>query len=140
MTPRPQSAAGPRRTRQRTAIETLLAQRGDFVSAQRIRTLLAEAGIDIGLATVYRTLAAMVQSASVDTIVSDSGELLYRKCSDGHHHHLVCRRCGTTVEVHDPQVERWADDVATLHGFREVQHNVEIVGLCQACAQDGPAA
>ncbi|NDB18209.1 MAG: transcriptional repressor [Actinobacteria bacterium] len=85
-------------------------------------------------------VAAMVQSASVDTIVSDSGELLYRKCSDGHHHHLVCRRCGTTVEVHDPQVERWADDVATLHGFREVQHNVEIVGLCQACAQDGPAA
>lgn len=124
----------PRRTRQRTAIEALLAERDGFAGAQRIRALLAEAGTDIGLATVYRTLAAMVQSGDVDTIVSDTGELLYRRCSAGHHHHLVCRRCGMTVEVHDSQVERWADAVATMHGFDEVQHNVEIVGVCAACA------
>ena len=140
MTARQHTANGPRRTRQRAAIENLLAQRGDFASAQRIRALLADDGIEIGLATVYRTLAALVQAASVDTIVSDTGELLYRKCSDDHHHHLVCRRCGKTVEVHDPQVERWAGDVAAVHGFRDVQHNVEIVGLCNACdaQSEGP--
>lgn len=128
------TANAPRRTRQRAAIEALLSERDGFAGAQRIRALLAERGTDIGLATVYRTLAAMVQSGDVDTIVSDTGELLYRRCSAGHHHHLVCRRCGTTVEVHDSQVERWADGVAVTHGFSEVQHNVEIVGVCSACA------
>lgn len=129
------TSASPRRTRQRAAVEQLLAQRSDFASAQRIRSLLAEGGTDIGLATVYRTLAAMVEAGDVDTIVSEGGELLYRRCSAGHHHHLVCRRCGTTVEVHDSQVERWADEVAAAHGFAEVQHNVEIVGVCASCVR-----
>ncbi|NBO46311.1 MAG: transcriptional repressor [Actinobacteria bacterium] len=124
----------PRRTRQREAVAELLTRHPDFISAQRIHALLASSGAQVGLATVYRSLAQMVADGLLDTIVSDSGEVLYRQCSSAHHHHLVCRSCGTTVEVHDTQVEQWAESVARAHDFADVQHRVEVVGLCQACA------
>ena len=59
------------------------------------------------------------------------GESVYRRCSsDRHHHHLVCRSCGTTVEVDGPAVERWAEKVAAEHGFSSVEHTVEVFGTC----------
>jgi Fur family ferric uptake transcriptional regulator len=66
---------------------------------------------------------------------TDPGETLYRRCSVGHHHHLVCRGCGRAVEVDGPAVERWADRVAAEHGFADVSHTLEIVGTCAECAQ-----
>jgi Fur family ferric uptake transcriptional regulator len=52
---------------------------------------------------------------------------------DAHHHHLVCRACGATVEVTGPAVETWAEQVAAEHGFRDVSHTVEVFGTCPAC-------
>jgi Fur family ferric uptake transcriptional regulator len=58
--------------------------------------------------------------------------VVYRRCTSGaHHHHLVCRECGRTVEVEGPAVERWADAVAAQHGFRDVSHTLEIFGTCR---------
>jgi Fur family ferric uptake transcriptional regulator len=65
---------------------------------------------------------------------TDTGESAYRRCSAHHHHHLVCRRCSRTVEVEGPAVERWAERVATDHGFRDVSHTVEVFGTCADCA------
>ena len=124
----------PRRTRQREAVDALLADQTSFISARSVHSLLTEQGTPVGLATVYRCLSQMVAAAELDTIVSESGEALYRRCSDAHHHHLVCRRCGTTVEVHDRQVEEWAEGVARAHGFADAQHRVEVMGVCRACA------
>lgn len=62
------------------------------------------------------------------------GEAVYRRCSSGHHHHLVCRHCGATVEVEGPAVERWANAVAAEHGFSDIAHTLEIFGTCADCA------
>lgn len=68
------------------------------------------------------------------------GESVYRRCSEGgHHHHLVCRSCGRTVEVEGPAVERWADAIATEHGFVDIVHTMEIFGTCAGCASERPA-
>ena len=67
----------------------------------------------------------------------DDGEAAYRRCSPQHHHHLLCRSCGLTVEVADPPVERWAAKIAAEHGFRDVQHSLEVFGTCEACAGKG---
>jgi Fur family ferric uptake transcriptional regulator len=64
------------------------------------------------------------------------GEQLYRRCGrEQHHHHLVCRSCGRTVEVAGPAVERWAERQAAEHGFTDVAHTLEIFGTCAACAR-----
>jgi len=123
-----------RPTRQRAAVAALLEDVSDFASAQELHAKLREAGQRVGLATVYRTLQAMASDGEVDMMRTDEGEAVYRRCSTGHHHHLVCRSCGRTVEVEGPAVERWAERVSTEHGFRDVRHTLEIFGTCEGCA------
>lgn len=124
---------GVRSTRQRASISALLADIGDFRSAQELHDELRKRGDTIGLTTVYRTLQAMATAGAVDTLRTDTGESLYRQCSDHHHHHLVCRVCGSTVEVQGRQVEQWTEKIAQEHGFADVSHTVEIFGTCGDC-------
>ncbi len=126
-----------RNTRQRAAVASLLAESDEFRSAQDIHAALRSRGASVGLATVYRNLGLMAELGEVDTLVRDDGETVYRQCSDVHHHHLVCRQCGRTVEIAGPAVESWANGVATEHGFSEVSHTLELVGLCAGCAARG---
>jgi Fur family ferric uptake transcriptional regulator len=126
-------AVAPRRTRQRAAVHAILYGPGEFRTAQQIHEELRRRGDRIGLTTVYRTLQAMADSGELDAIRTGDGETAYRRCSDGHHHHLVCRSCGRTVEVSGPAVERWASAVAEQHGFRDVSHDLEIFGTCETC-------
>lgn len=123
-----------RTTRQRSAVEAELDRAGTFRSAQEIHAALTAEGDKVGLSTVYRSLAALSASHEVDTLLREDGETLYRRCAGStHHHHLVCRECGATVEVAGPAVERWADRVADEHGFDEVSHTLEIFGRCARC-------
>ena len=130
--------SGRRTTRQRTALVALLDELDGFRSAQDLHSLLRERGDSVGLATVYRALQALVDDGQLDVLRGADGEASYRRCSPAHHHHLVCRSCGRTVEVADPPVERWATRMAAEHGFSEVQHQVEVFGICAQCAAARP--
>jgi len=125
---------GARTTRQRKAVVSALGDSTVFRSAQHIHAALRERGDDVGLTTVYRTLQALSDSGDVDVLRTPDGESVYRQCSTGHHHHLVCRSCGHTVEIEGPAVETWATATARSHGFAEVEHTLEILGTCQSCA------
>jgi len=122
-----------RKTRQRAAVAEILTDRHDFRTAQQIHDDLRHHGERIGLTTVYRTLQLMTDAGDLDAIRTNDGETAYRQCSTEHHHHLVCRVCGRTVEVSGPAVERWANAVAEQHGFREISHDLEIFGTCDTC-------
>lgn len=127
-----------RMTRQRLAVLDLLADQPDFRSAHQIHVDLADRGEKVGLATVYRTLQSLVESGQLDTLRHD-GEVLYRKCRrTSHHHHLVCRNCGLTVELQGDVVETWAQELAETHGFVAVEHTLELFGLCMRCAEVTP--
>ena len=124
---------GTRPTRQRRAVAGALQSFEDFRSAQDIHDLLRRNGDPVGLSTVYRTLQALADGGEVDMLRSEDGEAIYRRCSDTHHHHLVCRTCGATVEVEGPAVERWTSSIAGEHGYSDVSHTLEIFGTCAAC-------
>ncbi|HEX2357226.1 MAG TPA: transcriptional repressor, partial [Micromonosporaceae bacterium] len=109
-----------RNTRQRTAVSSLLKDVEGFHSAQELHAMLRGRGERVGLTTVYRTLQALADVGEVDVMRPPGGEHLYRRCSEGHHHHLVCRSCGRAVEVEGPAVENWADRVAERHGYVNV--------------------
>lgn len=127
------TATGVRSTRQRAAILALLESLDDFRSAQELHDELRRRGDNIGLTTVYRTLQSMATADLVDTLRTDTGESVYRLCSEHHHHHLVCRSCGSTVEVAGHEAEKWAAQVAAEHGFSDVSHTFEISGTCAEC-------
>lgn len=126
-----------RPTRQRRAVAEALDSFDDFRSAQEIHELLGRAGQKVGLATVYRTLQRLSAAGEVDMLRTEDGEAIYRRCSTTHHHHLVCRACGRTVEVEGPAVERWTNAIASEHGFVDVAHTLELFGTCADCADRG---
>jgi Fur family ferric uptake transcriptional regulator len=136
----PQKPVGIRSTRQRSAIAALLSDIEEFRSAQELHDELRRRGEGIGLTTVYRTLQSLADAGLVDVLRTGTGESVYRQCSTGHHHHLVCRHCGRTVEVEGPTVEAWAETIAGEHGFTEVSHTMEVFGTCRTCVKAGRTA
>jgi Fur family transcriptional regulator, ferric uptake regulator len=123
-----------RGTRQRTAVRAALDDVVEFQSAQQLHARLRERGEAVGLATVYRTLQHLAEDGEIDVLRTSDGEAVYRRCSTGHHHHLICRRCRRTVEVDSVAVERWARTIGEQNGFADVEHVVEVFGTCADCA------
>jgi Fur family ferric uptake transcriptional regulator len=122
-------------TKQRLAVGAALEKIDDFVSTQELYRLLHNDGVSVSLATSYRILQSMADDGLVDVLRNAEGEAVYRRCSvASHHHHLLCRSCGKAVEVEAPAVESWAAATAQAHGFTQVQHTVEIYGLCPECS------
>jgi Fur family ferric uptake transcriptional regulator len=129
-----------RNTWQREAVRQALDASDDFVSAQRLHARLHAAGSPIGLATVYRALGDLASEGDADSLQSPDGEALYRTCdTGGHHHHLICRVCGKTVEIAADEVESWAHDVAARNGFTAPSHVVDVFGLCAECTRRAAA-
>ncbi|MBF0695950.1 Fur family transcriptional regulator [Actinomyces bowdenii] len=128
----------PRATRQRAAVADILARTEGFRSAQQIHSALEAEGTRVGLATVYRNLQSLAEAGDVDQLRSAEGELLYRACERSeHHHHIVCRNCGYTVEVAGGELESWIARVSQAHGFTAMEHTAEFFGLCASCSAVG---
>ena len=122
-----------RNTPQKQAVNLALSEAIGFVSAQQLHQRLKAHGSSIGLATVYRTLIDLAQSGEADSLQSKEGEVLYRACSTAHHHHLICRDCGLTLELEAKNLEKWADEVAADNGFSDPSHTIDIFGVCSDC-------
>ncbi|NTV40226.1 MAG: transcriptional repressor [Demequinaceae bacterium] len=127
-----------RMTKQRSAIVEVLAK-GGFRSAQDWHDLLRHDGSAIGLATVYRALQALADAGEVDSVLTETGETLYRRCDSttSHHHHLRCRECGAAEDIDIPTFEAWAAEIAAKHGYASIEHTVELTGVCGDCAPGG---
>ena len=132
---------GSRTTKQGQAVLRYLQDHEGFRSAQDIHAQLRAGGDQVGLTTVYRHLQSLVDEGVIDGIQGTDGQAVYRHCATSrHHHHIVCRRCGTSATVDEPaDLDRWIDHVAEQSGFRDVAHTLEIFGLCAACDDDEPA-
>lgn len=127
-----------RSTRQGSAVKDALCAAGGFCSAQDVYAALRSDGENVGLSTVYRHLQSFVDEGFADVIHTPEGETTYRFCGEagqGHHHHLVCRRCGNTEEIEGRVVEKWAAAVAAERGYTDVDHTVELFGVCASCAR-----
>ena len=123
-----------RMTRQKTQVREALEAHETFVGAQALHTWLVSQGATLGLATVYRALNELAESGLADSLQSPTGETLFRGCATSdHHHHLICRQCGRTVEVHSDVVEEWARRAASENGFSQVGHVLDIYGTCADC-------
>ena len=86
-------------SRSNPRVLSTLERAGGFASAQEVHRLMQREGESIGLTTVYRSLQSLVNDKIVDVLRRDDGEAIYRLCGEAHHHHLVCKGCGDTVEI-----------------------------------------
>ncbi len=127
------SDAGVRPTRQRVRVLDELMSERDDVTAQQLHDRLRSRGEKLGLATVYRTLGLLAEAGVIDALSHRPGELCYRVCGPGHHHHLVCSSCHRVVELADCELDPWLERISEAHGFVTTGHRLEVSGLCAAC-------
>jgi Fur family transcriptional regulator, ferric uptake regulator len=127
-----------RYTAQRRRLIELLADTGNPVSI----TDILERGADLKQSSVYRNLADLEQAGVVRRVATDEEFGRYELAEDliGHHHHLVCSRCGKIRDVDVPPdvegtLDRALDRIAKRAGFARVSHRLDLVGLCADCAR-----
>lgn len=128
---------GVRATAQRAVILRTLCNVGGHVSAQDVYERALPDLPGLNLATVYRTLELFHHVGLVDVLNTgtDVQKFTFR---DPHHQHahLVCRRCGKTLQVDATSVDRLAGDIERATGFRIDHHHLALTGVCQDCLVD----
>jgi len=121
-----------RLTAQRQAILDFINASNRHWDAEELARALAEAGQQIGIATVYRGLAAL-EGAGLIASVQLADKKRYERAGKSHHDHLVCNGCGAIREFSQPQIEQLQKSVASEKGFRMTGHQLIIFGLCPDC-------
>ena len=120
-------------TRPRRRVAELLGQRrGTFTAAD----LLDDADrqtMAVGRATVFRALELFTELGLLERIDLPTGEHAYVACEPTHHHHVVCSRCGRSVEFDDAGIAEIARQVERRTGFRIDRHRLELFGTCTEC-------
>ena len=112
----------------RKLLDVVLGREGHF-SAEAI----AKAMPKVGRATVYRTLAQLVDAGLLCRVLLDGGDLHYQAAPQRHHHHLVCIRCTRVLDVESCEVSGFAEQIARSRGDSLATHRLEVYGLCPAC-------
>ena len=124
-----------RATAPRRAIAKLVAHRRGHFTANDLLADAAARDVRVGRATVFRTLDLLAARGQLERIDLPSGEHAYVACApQEHHHHVVCRSCGRSVEVADAGLQSVVGEIARRSGYRIESHRLELFGLCGECA------
>lgn len=142
---------------ERTRFQEFLKERGLKLTQQRLQILERAVAVDehfnaeelfellrndnqrISKATVYRTLALLVEADLLDTHDFERGHTLYERAAHGtaHHDHLICLGCNRVFEFHSEEIEALQEVVAKRFDFQMVSHTHQIYGICGRCQRQG---
>jgi Fur family ferric uptake transcriptional regulator len=120
-----------RRTRQRDAIRALFTHDSHPLSPKEILDRATADVPTLSLATVYRTIASLVDEGVLKAVSLPGQPPVYELAGKEHHHHFHCRRCGRTFELDGclGNVNRLAPK-----GFHVDDHELTLFGTCPECA------
>ena len=102
-------------------------------TADEVHALALRLESGIGRATVYRTLDGLAR-IGVLTKASHTGSAVRYDAFVERHHHLVCLGCDRIVDVSDDKLDRLRVPDASSLGFVVQDVQVQLRGLCRACA------
>jgi Fe2+ or Zn2+ uptake regulation protein len=130
--------AGYRLTGPRRAVAGLIATRAGHFTAADLAVDATARGLDVGRATIFRTLEALEAVGAIERIDLPSGDHAYITCEPAaHHHHVVCSQCGRANDVDDAGLAAVVARIASETGYRISNHRLELFGLCPSCQADG---
>jgi Fur family ferric uptake transcriptional regulator len=125
--------AGYRLTGPRRALAGLIAARRGHFTAEDLLGESRQQRLGVTRATVFRSLDVLADLGLVERLDLPTGEHAFVACEPAHHHHVVCSSCGRNAEVRDNGLERVAQAVARVTGYRVDTHRLELFGLCPDC-------
>lgn len=124
---------GYRLTPQRAMILSAIEESDSHISAEEIHAQVAARYPQVNISTVYRTLDLLKQLGLVFEVDLGEGRIRYHSESKGHHHHLVCQRCGTVIDIDESTLARLKDVLMDRYNFDAHLRHVAIFGLCEKC-------
>ncbi|MBD3789349.1 MAG: transcriptional repressor [Campylobacterales bacterium] len=125
-------------TKQRELILKFLYENHGHYTPEEIYMLLKQAhpDVNIGIATVYRTLTLLEESGIVSSISFGVQGKKYELGIKKHHDHLICTSCGKIIEFFDETIENQQEKIARAFNFKMTDHAMKIVGICEMCQKN----
>ena len=123
---------GPRRR----IFERAFATHEHFSAEELYAALRTEAGEGVSRASVYRTLALLLEGGFLEALDTGGNELKYEHVlGHAHHDHMLCLDCGKIEEFQDERIEELQRENCRRRGFELVSHDLRLRGYCRSCAK-----
>lgn len=122
-------------TEQRQAILGLINASNQHWNADEVARALSDTGHPIGVATVYRGLAAL-EAAGLLGSIQMADKKRYERVGKGHHDHMICTKCGRIEEFTHEKIEQLQESIAAERGFVVSGHQLTMFGHCKLCSQE----
>ena len=129
-------ARGLRLTRQRRAVLDVVLDSSSQLSALQVYDFVRAVLPEVGLTTVYRTLAILEEIGAVRRVHGDEACESVVPAASTHGHSVVCGTCGLVGEFTACDISPIAVAAASETGYAITDHFLQLSGTCAACTSD----
>ncbi len=122
-------------TKQREVVLKTMYNNDDHFSPESLYILLKESypELNVGIATVYRTLNLLEDSDMVTSLSFGSSGKKFELGNKPHHDHMICKSCDKIIEFEDDEIENRQEEIAKKYGFKLTSHMMQLYGVCKKC-------
>ena len=124
-------------TKQREVLLQTLYNNNEHFTPEQLYLYIKERhpGLNVGIATVYRSLNLLEESGMVTSISFGAQGKKFELANKPHHDHIICRQCGVIVEFEDQVIEKRQLTIAKDNGFKLTGHIMQLYGVCSECSK-----
>ncbi|EPF00034.1 MULTISPECIES: Fur family transcriptional regulator [Rhizobium] len=120
---------GMRMTEQRRVIARILEESADHPDVEELYRRSVKVDAKISISTVYRTVKLFEDAGIIERHDFRDGRSRYETVPEEHHDHLIDLKSGVVIEFHSPEIEALQERIAREHGFKLVDHRLELYGI-----------
>jgi len=122
-------------TKQREAVLKTMYNNDEHFSPESLYMLIKEnyPKLNVGIATVYRTLNLLEESDIVTSLSFGSSGKKFELANKPHHDHMICKMCDEIIEFEDEKIEKKQEEIASKYGFKLTSHLMQLYGICSKC-------
>ena len=122
-------------TKQREVVLKTMYNNDEHFSPESLYMLIKESypELNVGIATVYRTLNLLEDSDMVTSLSFGSSGKKFELGNKPHHDHMICKMCDEIIEFEDSAIEKRQEEIASKYGFKLTSHLMQLYGICQKC-------
>ena len=124
-------------TKQREVVLKTLYERNEHFTPEDLYILLQNSypELNIGIATVYRTLNLLEESQMATSLSFGVAGKKFELANKPHHDHMICKNCGLIIEFQNDKIEQLQLEIAKNNHFKITSHLMQLQGICQKCMQ-----
>jgi Fur family transcriptional regulator, ferric uptake regulator len=119
-------------TPQRRIILDIIHETGSHLTGEEIYNRVKSRVSGVNKSTIYRTLELLENLGCVYKSEIDD-RFVYHHADEGHHHHIVCRKCNATIECDDTLFDSVEQELLKRYGFLVDFKHIVMSGLCRDC-------